>query len=78
MDHKQGDLVFLVKAPDGVERLPAETQRAFDLCLKKSYRIAEITGDGLLVLDVSRDVDPVLGGKYNDLRVEADCVRSAK
>lgn len=76
MDHKEGDFVILVKIPDGVERLPAETQRAFQLCLKKSYRIVEITDDGLLVLDVSRDVDPVIGGKYNDLRVEADCVQS--
>jgi len=78
MDHKEGDLVILMKAPDGVERLPAETQRAFQLCLKKSYRIAEITDEGLLVLDVSHDVDPVIGGKYNDLRVEVDCVRATK
>lgn len=76
MDHKEGDFVVLVKAPEGVERLPAETQQAFKLCLNKSYRITEITDDGLLVLDVSRDVDPVIGGKYNDLRVEADCVRA--
>lgn len=78
MDHKEGDFVTLVKAPDGVERLPAETQRAFQLCLKKPYRITEITDDGLLVLDVSHDVDPVIGGKYNDLRVETDCVQPTK
>lgn len=78
MDHKEGDFVTLVKIPDGVERLPVETQQAFQLCIKKSYRITEITDDGLLVLDVSHDVDPVLGGKYNDLRVEAGCVQLTK
>lgn len=78
MDHKEGDLVTLIRIPEGVGRLPAETQRAFQICLKKSYRITEITDDGLLVLDVSHDVDPVIGGKYNDLRVEADCVRPSK
>lgn len=78
MEHREGDFVTLVKIPEGTERLPAETQQAFQHCLQKSYRITEITDDGLLVLDVSRDVDTVVGGKFNDLRVEPDCVQATQ
>lgn len=39
------------------------------------YRVAEITPDGQLVLDVSGDIDARFGGYQNDLRVEPELVR---
>lgn len=74
MKFKIGDKVTLAKIPNWVKSLPAETRLAFELCLDKSYSIVEITVDGHLVLDVSSDVDPVLGGKFNDIRVESKYV----
>lgn len=70
MKYKIGDKVTLAKIPKWAKTLPADTRLAFKICLHKSYAVIEITPDGLLVLDVSADVDPVLGGKFNDIRVE--------
>lgn len=42
----------------------------FRHCLGRSYRVSEVEANGLLVLDVSGDVDRLFGGFGNDLRVE--------
>lgn len=72
-----GDRVVLVSLPKGLDRLPADTQRAFQVCLNRHYAVIDITEDGLYVLDVSKDVDPIIGGKYNDIRVEEEHLRAA-
>jgi hypothetical protein len=77
MNYKIGDRVTLIRIPDGIESLPEETRKAFAICLNRSYQIIEIDNNGLLVLDVSKDVDSVVGGKYNDLRIESECVKRA-
>ena len=71
---KVGDWVVLAALPEWVSRLPAESQAVFRFCLGRAYRVAEITEHGFLVLDVSIDVDKVLGGYMNDIRVETDYV----
>lgn len=72
--YKSGDIVTLRKIPDWVKSMPAETQQVFKVCLGKSYLITEITPEGFLVLDVSKDADPLIGGKFNDIRIEPDFV----
>lgn len=74
MKYKIGDRVVLAKIPEWVQTLPAESRLAFKVCLYKAYSIVEIDPNGLLVLDVSSDVDPVLGSKFNDIRVESKYV----
>lgn len=76
--YEVGDLVRLMEMPAWVKDLPEESRLAFRTCHRRAYKIAHITRDGLLVLDVSRDVDPVLGTKHNDLRVEAQYVAPAR
>lgn len=75
MKYRIGDRVMLAQIPKWAKSLPPESQLAFKICLHKFYPITEITSDGLLVLDVSADVDPVLGSKFNDVRVEPKYVR---
>jgi hypothetical protein len=41
-------------------------------CFGRIYRIEEIDGQGLLVLDVSADIDHRFGGFMNDIRLEAE------
>jgi hypothetical protein len=62
--------VRLEVLPAWVNSLPAESRRVFRFCVGKTYRIDEITAEGLLVLDVRRDVDRRFGGYGNDIRVE--------
>lgn len=75
MKIKAGDVVKLETLPVWVKDLPAESQVAFHHCLGGSYRVSEIDSNGLLVLDVHRDLDPLLGTCWNDLRVEPEYVR---
>lgn len=70
MKYEIGDRVMLAKTPGWAKSLPEESQLAFKICLHKIYPITEITPEGLLVLDVSADVDAVLGSEFNDIRVE--------
>jgi len=74
---KPGDRVRLRVLPTWVEALPAESQAVFRFCVGRIYPIEEITSDGLLVLDVHRDIDRLFGGVYNDIRVEPEWVESA-
>jgi hypothetical protein len=43
-------------------------------CLGRAYRVSEIDANGLLVLDVSEDIDHRFGGFKNDIRLEAEFV----
>lgn len=65
---------MLAKIPKWAKSLSAESQLAFKICLHKIYPITGITPEGLLVLDVSADVDTALGSKFNDIRVESKYV----
>lgn len=78
MSYEVGDLVRLTEMPAWVKDLPEESRLAFKTCYRRAYKIASITRDGLLVLDVSRDVDAVLGTQHNDLRVEPAYVTPAR
>jgi len=67
-----GSTARFVKMPEWVATLPEESRRVFECCLGRSYRIEEIDGQGLFVLDVSADIDERFGGFMNDLRLEAE------
>jgi hypothetical protein len=72
-----GDVVVMPSLPEWVERLEPESRRVFEYCVGRPYRIVEIDDNGHLVLDVSPDVDALLGGYMNDIRVEPELVRPA-
>ena len=78
MSYQVGDLVRFTTMPDWVRHLPPESQLAFKTCFRRAYKIAQITRDGMLVLDVSRDVDAVLGTQNNDIRIEPAYVSPAR
>lgn len=63
----------LTKLPPWVEDLPEESRHVFKLCLGQVFPVAEIDANGLLVLDVSA-IDPKIGGRFNDIRVEPEFV----
>ncbi|MEE9299508.1 MAG: hypothetical protein V3V17_00100 [Alphaproteobacteria bacterium] len=65
-----GEEVTLAELPSWVEDLPAESRAVFQFCLGRTYPVSGITDDGLVILDVSADVDRRFGGYANDLRVE--------
>ena len=58
--------------PEWVGQLPDESRRVFEFCLGRTYRIEEIDGKGLFVLDVNADIDERFGGSMNDIRLEAE------
>ena len=66
-----GDRVTFSIRPDWVDLLPAESRQVFEACLGRTYCISEIDENGLVVLDVSEDIDRRFGGFMNDLRLEA-------
>ena len=72
-----GDLVKLGSLPPWVSQLPEESQRVFRYCVGRNYRVVEIDEHGLLVLDVSQDIDRRFGGFMNDIRVEPRFVTEA-
>ena len=78
MSYEVGDLVRLTTIPAWVKDLPEERREAFKACHRRAYKIAHITRDGLLVLDVSRDTVPLLGGEHAEMRVEAQYVAPAR
>ena len=67
-----GDTVIFRVLPPWVDGLPEESRRIFNFCFGRAYRVAEIDSNGLVVLDISKDVDHRFGGFMNDLRVEAE------
>jgi hypothetical protein len=75
---KPGDLVRFEILPDWVSKLPIESQRVFRYCLGRTYTVDEIDQNGLLVLDVSKDIDKLFGGFMNDIRVEPEFVTQVR
>jgi hypothetical protein len=71
---KVGDRVAFIVLPPWVDQLPDESQAVFRLCVGRIYPVDEIDEQGLLVLDVSADVDDLFGGYMNDIRVEPEYV----
>ena len=71
---KVGQRVRLARLPHWVADLPQESQRVFEFCVGRVFPIAEIDQRGLLVLDVSQEVDSRFGGFMNDIRVESEFV----
>ncbi len=69
---RTGGIVRFARMPDWVAGLPVESRRVFEFCLGRTYRVEEIDTQGLLVLDVSADVDERFGGFMNDIRLEAE------
>ncbi len=70
-----GDWVQLKALPPDVDMLPLESQAVFQYCLGRRYRVVEVDTQGLFVLDVSADIDPLFGGYMNDIRVEEACLQ---
>jgi hypothetical protein len=71
---RPGDLVIIPVLPPWVDQLPEETREVFAFCVGRPFCVSEIDRDGLLVLDVSAEVDPRFGGYGNDIRVEPELV----
>lgn len=71
-----GDTITLMRRPPWVDQLPPESRQVFDHCVGRSYRVTEIDSNGLLLLDVSHDVDHRFGGFMNDIRVEQEFVEA--
>ena len=69
---EEGDTVRLETMPNWVRDLPKESQQAFQACLGKSFTVTEIDKNNLCVLDVSKVVDPKIGGFQNDIRLEEE------
>ena len=69
-----GGRVRFATLPGWVAKLPEESRAIFGACLGKVFSISEVTPDGLLVLDVSAEVDRHLGGFQNDIRLEPEFV----
>lgn len=71
-----GDWVRFKALPSGFDQWqPAwPGSEVFRYCLGRVYRVTELDPQGLFVLDVSADIDPVFGGFMNDIRVEKDCL----
>jgi hypothetical protein len=67
-----GSTVRFAKMPEWVATLPEESRRVFEFCLGRRYRVEEIDGQGLFVLNLSADIDERFGGFMNDLRLEAE------
>ena len=67
-----GSMVRFVKMPVWVSELPPESKRVFEFCLGRVYRVDEIDQRGLLVLDVSENIDKRFGGFGNDIRLEPE------
>jgi hypothetical protein len=71
---RTGDWVIFASLPSWVPELPPQSQQVFQFCLGRSYRVDEVLDDGVLVLDVSPDIDARFGGYMNDIRVEPEYV----
>ena len=73
----RGDRVRLVRVPPWVAKLPEESRRVFEFCVGREFRVVEVDESrGVLVLDVSAEVDQRFGGRMNDIRVEREFVES--
>ena len=71
---RPGDRVALKVLPPWVAKLPKESRDVFAFCVGRTFRVSEIDRAGLLVLDVSAEVDRRFGGYGNDIRVEPQFV----
>jgi hypothetical protein len=49
----------------------------FRACLGRTYEVSEVDEHGLLVLDVSVDIDARFVGSHHDIRVEPGYVHTA-
>lgn len=69
---RPGSIVKFARMPEWVGQLPEESCHVFRFCLGRMYRVEQIDEDGLYVLDVSTDTDQRFGGRFNDIRLEAE------
>ena len=74
---KTGDTVIFKILPPWVETMPERSRQVFKFCLGRTYRVSEIDSNGLLVLEVGKDIDHRFGGFMNDIRLEAEFVEKA-
>ncbi len=73
-----GSRVELIGLPDDVPTMPEESRVVFEYCLGRSYLVAEVDPHGLVVLDVSSDVDEKFGTIGNEIHVEAELLANAQ
>ncbi len=69
-----GDNVRVVRTPDTLPSMPAETQKAFEAIVGHTFPVRGIDRYGHLELMVGSVVDPLIGGFMNTLWIEPDCV----
>ena len=73
--YKIGDWVTIVKIPPDIgNETEMNTKRVFEICIGKTYPIQGFDKYGHLELDVSKDVDHVVGGFMNTIWIEAKFV----
>ena len=72
---KAGDIVTFTRMPEWVSSMPSDSRSVIRACLGKRFRVTEIDGNGLCVLDVTELIDPMFGGIGNDIRVESEFLR---
>lgn len=72
---RAGTWVVFETMPAWVVTLPKESQRVFRFCLGRTYRVEEVDEKGVMILDVSGDIDHRFGGFMNDIRLEPQYLR---
>jgi hypothetical protein len=50
---KAGDIVTFTRMPEWVSSMPSDSRSVIRACLGKRFRVTEIDGNGLCVLDVT-------------------------
>ncbi|HSD82465.1 MAG TPA: hypothetical protein VLG46_01325 [Anaerolineae bacterium] len=69
-----GDNVRVVRTPQDLSSMPAETQKAFETIVDHIFPVESIDRYGHLELMVGSVVDPLIGGFMNTVWIEPDCV----
>jgi len=72
-----GDFVRVIRVPSLANPDFLHTKLAFELCLGRTYKVQGVNEIGWLELDVSADVDEVLGTFGNTIWIETEYVESA-
>lgn len=69
-----GDNVRVVRTPDALPSMPADTRKAFESIVGYVFPVKGIGRYGQLELMVGSVVDPLIGGFMNTVWIEPDCV----
>ena len=74
----KGTAVRLRRLPQWVRRLPKESRKAFQYCLRHLVRVDRVDNHGLIELFLGRAADRILGGRMNSINIEAEYLMTAR